>query len=89
VTFPLYFQYIKKCAVLLIVQMLISGVYDLATNINGHTCDERFSSTIICNASLLNCLSNERAKMLSAQAVLNFFSLLVTIVLIEVFKVMQ
>ncbi|KAM3134512.1 hypothetical protein pb186bvf_013326 [Paramecium bursaria] len=83
VTFPLYFQFIKKCAFLFVVQFFMGSFYNLVLNIKGQKCDK---GGFVCNTSIYNANVDQS---LAIQGMHNIVTLVILIFLIELFKIGQ
>lgn len=56
-TYPFYFDFIKQCIALLIVQIIIQSVPSIIINIGSDSCKEFKEQSFICSLSFLNILS--------------------------------
>ena len=84
--FPMYFQFVKFSALLLIISFLSSGLYNLYANYQGDFCDKglQLGNSLICKISIMNKLNSLEA--LEQQSCANFFALMLMLISIEYFR---
>ena len=87
VCFPLYFNFIKFCFVVLGICLSIAGIVNLIINVMGTNCDKINNSSFICKTSFMNVLDKEAGvHPLGRQSVFNNLTIFVVIVALEFFR---
>jgi len=95
ITYPLYFDFIKKCAILLIVHFFISSIPSIVINVLSDQCGLSDDSSFVCTLSFLNVLSKEanpssfHRHALGFENLCNMLFLLASMILISIFKIQQ
>lgn len=92
--FPLFFIFIKYGITLLFMILLISGLYNIITNVEGHDCNKELEilgkkcePDSLTQTSLLN--KAHHREYLKSQEVLNILSVLFTMVFLHVLRYRQ
>lgn len=94
-SFPFYFDFIKQCIALLIVQFILSSIPSIIINLRSDNCKEfDESASFICRLSFLNVLSSKdlskkHQTRLNYENLMNMIFLLVSMIMICAFQLQQ
>lgn len=57
VAYAVYFEYIKMCFVLVVANIVLSGLAQLIINYEGGQCAKMYNTSFICRGSVINILN--------------------------------
>lgn len=86
VAYPLYFQTIKLCMILLTIHLLVSGFPEFVLNLAGDHCSQAKNFSSICTLSIMNVLDVTTLQEIKIQNALNLSFALLAIIIIEAMK---
>ncbi|EAS05315.2 transmembrane protein, putative (macronuclear) [Tetrahymena thermophila SB210] len=92
ITYPLYFDFIKQCALLLTIHFFVSSIPSIVINVNSNQCKEYNDSSFICMLSFLNILQGQnfyKIQKLNVENICNQVFLIVSMIMISIFKIQQ
>jgi len=84
----MYFDFIKLCIFLLAILLVTISFPLIFNNVQGDVCKTHLEmNRIICSYSFVNIMSLSKKTTIGYQSMLNFFNILITLVLVEMFKI--